>query len=139
MNLQRWNIQLMAIALAGVAAVSTAVDGASAQWDNSRPENRVARIRFRNNNARSLYALYIAPRYSGDWQELLGDRILKAGEATDLEFNYDDLYKAGCNYKIKAVYADGSETILEDQPYDLCGLRQVQFGPYPSVNPYRPN
>ncbi|MBD2552291.1 hypothetical protein H6G51_03270 [Limnothrix sp. FACHB-708] len=139
MNFKRWSSQLIAMGLIGVTVLGTAIEGAFAQWDNTRPENRIARIRFRNNNPRSLYALYIAPRYSGDWQELLGDRILKSGEAIDLEFNYDNLYQSGCNYKIKAIYSDGSQTVLEEQPYDLCGLRQVQFGPYPSIDPYRPN
>lgn len=136
---KRWSARSIALSLAVFAAIGVAADQARAEWENTRPENQVARIRFRNNNGRSLYALYIAPRYSSEWRELLGDKILKAGEAIDLEFDYDDLYKAGCNYRIKAIYSDGSETVLEDQPYDLCGLRQVQFGPYPSINPLRPN
>ncbi|TAD79853.1 MAG: hypothetical protein EA001_02560 [Oscillatoriales cyanobacterium] len=136
---KQWSARPIALSLAMFAAIGVAASPAQAEWENTRPENRVAQIRFRNNNVRSLYALYIAPRYSSEWRELLGSKILKSGETIDVELNYEELYKAGCNYRIKAVYSDGSEAVLEDQPYDLCGLRQVQFGPYPSINPLRPN
>ena len=111
---------------------------AIAQWDNAQPENRTVRIRFQNDYNRSIFALAISPRRLDDWQDLLGDDIIKSQGSIDVEFAYNDLRATGCEYRIRAVYSDGSTALLETPSYNLCSLRHVRFGPTPSANPFRP-
>lgn len=111
---------------------------AIANWDNAQPENDTVRIRFENDYNRSIFSLAISPRRLDDWRDLLGDNIVKSRESIDLELNYTELRDKGCEYRIRAVYSDGSTALLEDPPYNLCAVRRVRFGRFPSANPYRP-
>ena len=111
---------------------------AIANWDNTQPENETVRIRFQNDYNRSIFSLAISPRRLDDWRDLLGDDIVKSRESIDLELNYKELRDRGCEYRIRAVYSDGSTALLEDPPYNLCAVRHVRFGRRPSANPFRP-
>ncbi|MEM9770752.1 MAG: hypothetical protein AAF889_03985 [Cyanobacteria bacterium P01_D01_bin.73] len=131
------------LALGGLSAAAAVMIGgfaprAIANWNNSQPENETVRIRFENDYNRSIFALAISPRRLDDWQDLLGNDIVKSKESVDLELNYTELRDRGCEYRIRAVYSDGSTTILEDPPYNLCRVRHVKFGDRPSANPFRP-
>jgi hypothetical protein len=132
---------LLGGAIAISAALSLNLLGATlaqAQWQNPQDENRRTLIRFRNNDPRrSIYALYITPYYVNTWRELLGQRILRSGSFIDMEFNYLELRQSQCDFRIKAVYADGSEALLEE-PYNLCQTGHIQFGRTPSANPFSP-
>ncbi|MEM6501573.1 MAG: hypothetical protein AAF685_07020 [Cyanobacteria bacterium P01_C01_bin.89] len=131
------------LALGGLFAAAAAIVGgfaapAIADWDNPQPENDTVRIRFQNDYSRSIYSLAISPRRLDDWQDLLGSDIVKSRDSIDLELNYTELRNRGCEYRIRAVYSDGSTALLEDPPYNLCRIRHVKFGARPSANPYRP-
>lgn len=137
--MNRVGTTLRAIALGtAIATVMGQATVARAQWQGTREDNRRALIRFQNEDPRrSIYALYITPYYANEWRELLGRRVLKSRSFMDMEFDYAELRNAQCNFRIKAVYADGNEALLE-APYNLCQVARVQFGASPSANPYSP-
>ena len=127
----------------GLTAAMALITGALApqaiaNWDNAQPENETVRIRFQNDYNRSIFSLAISPRRLDDWQDLLGTEIVKSQESIDLELNYTELRNKGCEYRIRAVYSDGSVALLENPPYNLCAVRRVRFGRIPSANPFRP-
>lgn len=73
-------------------------------------------ITFVLNNATSvdLYELYASPTSVGDWEEdILGADILEAGDSATITIGDE----RGCDYDIKAVFADGDE--ITDQ-LNIC-------------------
>ncbi len=109
---------------------------AQAGWEEVRPENETATIRFINDTPRSLYVIKVTPRYEENWRDVLGRSVLKGGDQIEAEFDYSDLVANGCDYRIQAIYSNGQSAVLEGQFYNLCDLRQIQFGPIASANPY---
>ncbi|MGD1850355.1 MAG: hypothetical protein ACFCBU_07020 [Cyanophyceae cyanobacterium] len=126
------------LSAAAAIIIGSFVSPAIASWTDPQEENETVRIRFQNDYTRSIFSLAISPRRIDDWQDLLGSDIVKSSESIDLELNYTELRNRGCEYRIRAVYSDGSTTILEDPPYNLCRIRHVKFGARPSANPYSP-
>lgn len=121
------------VTLLGSAAIAPAVQ---AGWEEVRPENETATIRFINDTPRSLYVIKVSPRNEDNWRDVLGRSILKGGEYIEAEFDYSELVANGCAYRIQAVYSNGQSANLEGQFYNLCDLRQIQLGPIASANPY---
>jgi hypothetical protein len=134
--LTRWAPCLLPVGcltLLGSAAIAPA---AQAGWQEVRPENERAMIRFINDTPRSLYVIQVSPRYEENWRDVLGRSVLKGGDLIEAEFDYSDLVANGCEYRVQAIYSNGQSAVLEGQFYNLCDLRQIQFGPIASANPY---
>ena len=80
-------------------------------------------VTFTNNTGDHVESLFGSNAGASTWEEdLLGDVTLAPQEAIDVNFDDGTDY---CNFDFKAVYADGSDAILQN--VDVCEVSGVSI------------